>query len=406
MGGTVFKKSFTQQEPVPEQGIARAVEVMRSGRLHRYNVEASESSETALLEKEYAAYQGVPYCLACASGGYALHIALRAAGLKPGEPVLCNAFTLAPVPGAIENAGGRPVLVEIDENYVVDLEDLDKKITQSGSHMFLISHMRGHIADMDLVEKMCARYGVVLIEDCAHTMGASWNGKKTGNFGAAACFSAQTYKHLNSGEGGFLTTSDPELMSRAVILSGSYMLYERHLAVPDPATFESVRLQTPNYSGRMDNLRAAILRVQLQQLDQNCRRWNTRYKFIADRLSRIPGVRVPERPAEEGFVGSSIQFSVPNLPEHNLPVFVARCARQGVELKWFGDAEPHGFTSRYDSWRYIEALPELPRTLNILSHTFDMRVPLTFSLDDLTVIGTVIEEVLISMQLPRSADRK
>ncbi|MCP4431721.1 MAG: DegT/DnrJ/EryC1/StrS aminotransferase family protein, partial [Gammaproteobacteria bacterium] len=228
MTKTIFNKPFTQQESIPEQGIERAIEVMRSGRLHRYNVLADETAEVALLETEFAAYMAQPYCLACSSGGYALHIALKAAGIQAGDAVLTNAFTLAPVPGAINNAGGIPVLVEIDENYNTDLNHLQAMMIESKARFFMISHMRGHIADMDAVVKLCGKYKVILIEDCAHTMGAFWRGKKSGTFGRIACFSTQTYKHMNSGEGGFLTTSDADIMARAVMHSGSYMLFERH----------------------------------------------------------------------------------------------------------------------------------------------------------------------------------
>ena len=85
---TTFEKSFTQQEPIPEAAIAKAVEVMRSGKLHRYNTAPGEHSEAALLEQEFAASLGVDYCLACASGGYAIHIALKACGMQPGDTVL------------------------------------------------------------------------------------------------------------------------------------------------------------------------------------------------------------------------------------------------------------------------------------------------------------------------------
>ena len=245
---------------MPEEAIERAVAVMRSGRLHRYNVVDGEQSETVALENEYARYMGVKYCLSCASGGYAMHVALKSAGLQAGEPVLTNGFTLSPVPGAIDNAGGKPVLVEVTDELVIDLEDLKKKIKDSGSTMLLLSHMRGHLCDMDALMAVLDAHGVRLIEDCAHTMGASWNGRASGSFGLAACFSMQTYKHINSGEGGFVTTDDAELMARAIIHSGSYMLYERHAAAPGPEVFRDIRLDTPNYSGRMDNLRAAILR--------------------------------------------------------------------------------------------------------------------------------------------------
>ena len=147
----IFKKPFTQQEPIPEVGIAAAVEVMRSGRLHRYNTLPNELGETDHLELEFAKIMGLPYCLACSSGGYALHIAMRAAGIKAGDKVLCNAFTLAPVPGAIHNSGAIPILVDVADNYKIDLDDLELKAKNSGAGFFMLSHMRGHIADMDRI---------------------------------------------------------------------------------------------------------------------------------------------------------------------------------------------------------------------------------------------------------------
>lgn len=283
---TRFNGNFTQQLPIPETGIEHAVEVMRSGRLHRYNVVDGEVAETVLLEREFAAYQGASFCLACTSGGYALQTALRAFGLEPEEPVLSNGFTLSPVPGAISAAGGRPVLVEITDELVIDLEDLKRKTEASGSRILMLSHMRGHIVDMDALMKVTEASGVAVIEDCAHTMGAAWNQAKSGTHGLAACFSAQTYKHINSGEGGFITSDDAQLMARATLLSGSYMLYGRHDTVPANEVFDQVRLHTPNCSGRMDNLRAAILRPQLAALDRNVRAWNERYRAVETVLGR------------------------------------------------------------------------------------------------------------------------
>jgi dTDP-4-amino-4,6-dideoxygalactose transaminase len=392
MNKTVFSKPFTQQEAIPEAGIEAAVKVLRSGRLHRYNTLEGEIAAAALLEQEYAAYMGQRYCLACTSGGYALHIALKAAGIQPGESVLSNAFTLAPVPGAIDNAGGKPVLVEIDRNYCVDLAHLETMMQQSQARFFMLSHMRGHIADMDAVVDLCARYAVTLIEDCAHTMGASWNGKKSGSFGKLACFSTQTYKHLNSGEGGLLTTDDDAIMARAIIYSGSYMLYERHGTLPDLDVFADIKFDTPNYSGRMDNLRAAILRAQLPELEQNCARWNTRYRALHSRLAESPRIQLPQRPEQEAYVGSSLQFRVEQLDQDQVAKFLSACAARGVELKWFGGAEPQGFTSRYDSWRYIDNIQPLPQTLAILATTFDLRIPLTFSVEDMEIIGGIITE--------------
>lgn len=385
-----FTGNFTQQEPMSQAAVAAALDIMQSGRLHRYNVAPGETPQASMLEEEYARYQGVRYCLACASGGYAMGIALRAAGVKQGDPVLTNAFTLAPVPGAITGAGGCPVLVEITKDLALDLIDLREKIQESGARFMMLSNMRGHLADMDALCDLLDEHRVQLIEDCAHTMGSTWNGKRSGNFGLAGCFSTQTYKHMNSGEGGFLTSDDPEFMARAIIMSGSYMMYERHGASPDSSYFKDIRLQTPNLSGRMDNLRAAILRPQLATLDQNVTRWNERYRALETKLLETPDVYVPHRPSQEGIVGSSFQFLRPGITVPEVDLFVEQVLSLGVELKWFGSDEPIAFTSNHHSWQYLQA-SKLPKTDEVLSGLFDVRIPLTFSVEDCAQVGEIID---------------
>lgn len=389
-----FTKPFTQQEAIPDAGIARAIDILKTGRLHRYNLLPDEVGEVAALEMEYAKWQGVDFCVACTSGGYAIQLALRVCGVKPGDKVLANAYTLAPVPGAIHNVGGVPVLVDINDDYHIDCSDLDAKAAESGAKFLLLSYMRGHIPDMDKLLAVCNKHAICLIEDCAHTMGAKWRGVRSGNFGKVAAFSTQTYKHMNSGEGGFLTTNDPEMAARAVVSSGSYMLYGRHGAIPAEDVFQKVRLHAPNYSGRMDHMRAAILRAQLPGLEDNLARWNQLYDRLHSHLTAMTGVLIPPRKQDEFYVGSSIQFFAKGLAKSVIPTFVAACAKRGVELKWFGDDEPKAFTSRYDSWRYIEDIPILPTTLRVLEKTLDMRVPLTFSVDDCDVIAAIIADEL------------
>jgi len=387
-----FTKPFTQQEPIPEEGIERAIEILRSGRLHRYNLVPDEIGEVARLEQEYAAWQEQDYCIATTSGGTAIQLALRAAGVEHGDLVLANAYTLAPVPGAIFNVGGKPVLVEIDHNYHIDIADLAAKAQTSGAKYLLLSHMRGHIADMEAIMAIADAHGICVIEDCAHTMGARWNGKRSGNFGHVAAFSTQTYKHMNSGEGGLLTTNDPLIAAKATIMSGSYMLYERHGAGPSAEVFDSIRTKMPNFSCRLDHLRAALIRSQMAHLDDNIARWNTLYNALDADLRTIEGVSLPVRPQSEFFVGSSIQFRVDSIDKSNIPDFMARCARRGVDLKWFGADRPTAFTSRYDSWEYLDDIPDLPATKAALDKVIDMRVPLTFTTDDCAIITAIIAE--------------
>ncbi|MFC2967211.1 DegT/DnrJ/EryC1/StrS family aminotransferase [Acidimangrovimonas pyrenivorans] len=384
-----FEGSFTQQEPIPEDAIAAAVAVMRHGRLHRYNTEPGEAGEAALLEQEFAAAMGAKYALAVASGGYAMGCALRALGVRAGEPVLTNAFTLAPVPGAIAGIGARPVYVETTAQLTIDLDDLAARAGDSGARVLLLSHMRGHICDMDRLMAICDGAGIAVVEDCAHTMGAAWRGTPSGRHGRVACYSTQTYKHLNSGEGGLMISDDADLMARAILLSGSYMLYTRHRAAPPPEAFERAKWVTPNISGRMDNLRAAILRPQLRRLAAQCAAWNDRYRTVEAGLRGTPGLTIIERPEAEAYVGSSIQFLLQGWSAEAVNAVIRRCAGRGVELKWFGAEEPAAFTSRYDSWRYAEA-PRLPQTDRVLASLLDMRLPLTFSLDDCALIARII----------------
>lgn len=388
-----FTGSFTQQEPIPEDAISSAVDVLRSGRLHRYNTVGDELGPVAELEAAFAAYQGSAYCLACTSGGYAMATALRALGVGAGDTVLTNGFTLAPVPGAIAGVGAEAVLVEITPDLILDLDDLEAKIKATTPKVLLLSNMRGHLCDMDALVALLDRYDVPLIEDCAHTMGAAWNGTRSGSFGIAGCFSTQTYKHMNSGEGGFLTSDDPVFMARAIMLSGSYMLYDRHGAAPKPEIFRDIRLDTPNMSGRMDNLRASILLTQLGGLETNIDRWNARHDLVADRLRGVSGVYVPNRPKQERYVGSSFQFLVPESSAETMRQVVANAKSLGVELKWFGADSPVGFTSNHQSWRYIAA-QDLPLTDAILAGLLDMRIPLTFSLEDCAHVAEILVHVL------------
>lgn len=382
-----FTGNFTQQEPIPDEAIEAALRVLRHGRLHRYNVAEGEISETALLEVEFAAMTGARFCLAVASGGYAMATALRAVGVRPGDVVLSNAFTLAPVPGAIASLGAKVVFVEVTETLTIDLDDLAAKVGQA--RVLLLSHMRGHICDMDALMAICDAAGVIVIEDCAHTMGGGWGGVASGRHGAMAAYSCQTYKHMNAGEGGLLITDDEDLAAKAIMLSGSYMLYDRHLAAPGPAAFERIKYDTPNISGRMDDLRAAILRPQVRILQTQVARWNERYQVIEAGVRGTPGLQLIERSEAEDYVGSSIQMLLLDWSDDKVAEVIARCGARGVELKWFGGAEPVGFTSTYRSWRYAGA-PVMPASDRVLAGIVDMRVPLTFSLEDCALIARII----------------
>ena len=142
----------------------------------------------------------------------------------------------------------------------------------------------------------------------------------------------------------------------------------------------------------MSNLTAALIRSQMAELDQRCRRWNERYDLLAKELENVVHLRLPKRHPKEGYVGSSLQFSLTDTDVVKVGAFLKACAQRGVEIKWFGAAEPKGFTSSWESWQYVETLQSLPATKNVLKLLCDFRIPLTFTLDDCKVIAAVIRQ--------------
>jgi dTDP-4-amino-4,6-dideoxygalactose transaminase len=390
-------RDLTEPEPIPEAGIARALELMRSGRLFRYGEMGADQLDVSLLEREFAAFVGRKYCVAVNSGGSAIFLGLKVAGVAPGDRVLVNGFTLAPVPGAIVHAAARPVIVEVGENYVIDAGDLARKAKASGARVLLLSHMRGHLADMDAVCRVCSDLGIAIVEDCAHAMCATWRGRAIGTFGVAAAFSAQTYKHLNAGEGGFLVTDDDAMAASAILHSGSYMLHAQHLSTPGPAALAAVSETTPNFSLRMSALAAAVLRPQLAELPRRVQRWNAIHDRIAAGLARAQHVAVPARGGPQRFSATSVQFSILGLAASEIEQVVARAAERGVAIKWFGAPDQRGFTSRPRHWRYIAEHGALAQTESVLSTLCDIRTPVTLTDEECDLIAEIVRDAIRSV---------
>ena len=205
-------------EPIPEAAMAEVARLLNSGDLFRYT--ATEGAPVALLEAEFAALLGSRYALAVSSCSAALFLSLKALDLPRGARVLIPAFTFAAVPSAVVHADCVPVLVEVGANYRVDMVDFESKLPSSAA--VLISHMRGHTSDMDTIMALCDAAGIPVIEDAAHSLGTTWAGRNIGTIGRVGCFSFQSYKLVNAGEGGIMVTDDPEIAARAVIMSGAY----------------------------------------------------------------------------------------------------------------------------------------------------------------------------------------
>lgn len=389
-----LSRDLTEPEPIPQAAIDRAVALMRSGRLFRYGEVGADQLDVALLEKEFATFIGRKFCVAVNSGGGALFLALKVLGVQPGDPVLVNGFTLAPVPGAIVHACAKPVIVDIGSEYVIDTSDLERKAKASGAKVLLLSHMRGHIADMDRVVSVAEELGLSVVEDCAHAMCASWKGRTIGTFGAAAAYSAQTYKHLNSGEGGFLVLDDPDMAAKAILYSGSYMLHEQHLSSPGPEALARASRETPNFSMRMTALAAALLRPQLAELPRRVARWNAIHDRIIAGLARSQHIRVPRRDGGQVFSATSVQFSMEGLTSDEIEAVIAAAKARGLPIKWFGAAEQAGFTSAPRHWHYAGPQDDLQKTHRVLATLCDIRTPVSLTDEECDVIAAIVLDAI------------
>jgi dTDP-4-amino-4,6-dideoxygalactose transaminase len=269
------------------------------------------------------------------------------------------------------------------------MADLERKAATSGAKVFLLSHMRGHIADLQAVRAVCDKYGIAIVEDCAHTMGAKWDGQHTGTWGKVGCYSAQTYKHINSGEGGLLVTDDDDVAAQAILMSGCYMMYDQHILKPAPEVFERWKYVTPNFSMRMSNLAASLLRPQIGQLADRGRRWNHIYATLACELGKARYVSVPARDAKEEFIASSIQFTL-DLTPPLIERFLKECSLRGLYIKWFGTATPVAFTSNYEHWHYLQNKPDIPNSKAVLNQLMDLRTSLSLTDDDCVLIGQIV----------------
>jgi dTDP-4-amino-4,6-dideoxygalactose transaminase len=380
--------------PIPATVREKVSALLDSGRLHRYREGDAAPGAAARLEAAFAELIGTPYAVAVNSCGSALYLSLLGAGVRPGDPVLMGAFTLAPVLGAIANADGRPVPVEITPDLVIDLDDLVRKAEATGARHVLVSHMRGHVCDLGRLVELCDRLGLALIEDCAHSLGATWAGRQTGSFGRAGCFSFQSAKHVNAGEGGIIVTADPDLAARAILHSGSYMLYRQNGARPSDEVMARWRDRCPNFSLRLSEIAAELALAQLADLPARVLDWNASHDRIAGGLAGIEGIVLPHRPPAEGYVQSSLQFRLPGLSGDRMAAFVDTCRAQGVYVKWFGMPAAEGYTSAPRHWAELPGAPSAPATQVILDTLCDIRLPLGLAERDCDRIVAVMATTL------------
>ncbi|ANP35594.1 aminotransferase [Phaeobacter gallaeciensis] len=379
-------------EPIPAAAREAIDALMQSGDLFRYT--APQDAPVALLEQEFAELIGCKYALAVSSCSAALFLSLKALDLPRDARVLIPGFTFAAVPSSVVHADCVPVLCEVGENYRIDMAAFEARLDQDIAAV-IISHMRGHTSDMDAIMALCDARGIPVIEDAAHSLGTTWNGQNIGTIGRIGCFSFQSYKMLNAGEGGILITDDAELVARAVIMSGAYEHnWQKHKGprgenTPDLAqAFAKWQNQLPLYNLRMSNLSAAVIRPQIPELARRVRDGLKNHDYVAARLNAAPYFDVPAPLAPEQRAPDSIQFNLVGMTEDDIRAFAKSAAEKGVKVQVFGLSEDNA--RAFWNWQFLKDLPELPQTRAMLMKACDVRLPVRLTKDELDVIVDIL----------------
>lgn len=280
-----------------EEEVEAVLRVCRSRSLYRY-YGMDLQREASSFEEEFAQFLGISYVVAVTSGTAALHTALSALRVGPGCEVIVPAYMWVSVIAAVVNLGAIPVLADIDNTFCLDPDDVQRKITPRTAGVIAV-HMSGAPADAVRLAEVARRNNIFLLEDCAQCVGGSIDGRRVGTFGDMAIFSFQMNKNMSSGEGGAVVTGDEELHKRAVASHDTG--YSRNssgkLLMSDSDSYGWGR------GVRLDELRAAVLRVQLRKLPGTIQRMHhSKYRIIQelDSHSEISQRRVLDPAGDTG----------------------------------------------------------------------------------------------------------
>jgi dTDP-4-amino-4,6-dideoxygalactose transaminase len=293
----------------------------------------SMGPRTREFEERFAAFLGIEHALAVASGTAALHLAVEALGLDPGDEVLCPALTFVASANAILYAGARPVFVDLNGPHDLNLSVADAagKIT-GRTRAIMAVHYGGYPCDLDGLQSLAAKHNLKIIEDCAHAPGATYHSRaagpqRAGTMGDAGCFSFFANKNMTTGEGGMVVTKDAELAEKMRLRRSHGMTsltWDRHQG----HSF-SYDVVARGYNYRLDEMRAALGLVQLGRLPQGNARRRRLTLLYHEQLQGIAALEFP-------FAGSPQEGSYHLFPvllgeAGQRPEFMAHLARRGIQ---------------------------------------------------------------------------
>ncbi len=289
-----------------EEEVQAAARVLRSRSLFRYyGVDLQKEVES--FEAEFGRFMGARHVVAVSSGTGALHVALAALGVGPGQEVIIPAYLWVAVAAAVVNQGAIPVLGDIDQTFGLNPEALEKAIS-SKTRGIIAVHMSGAPCNILAIREIAKRRGLFLLEDCAQCLGGSIQGQRVGTFGDLGIFSFQMNKNMTSGEGGAVVTNDPRLHQRAFACHDlGYARDENGRLI-----FDVPELCLWGKGYRMDELRAAVLRVQLKKLPRIIGAMRQSKYRIRQALKPFPQVQLRIIQDSEGDTGCFLITTYPD----------------------------------------------------------------------------------------------
>lgn len=250
------------------------------------------------FEREVAGYLGLPFAVAVNSGTDAIAIALEAIGLTRGDEVITSPFTFFATAESVHRAGAVPVFADIDPvTFALDPASVESRVTPR-TRAILPVHLFGHCADMAPLGRIAERHGLLVLEDCAQSFGATYDGAQAGTMGKAGAFSFFPSKNLGGfGDGGLVATSDETVAEKARMLRahGSRRKYFN---------------EAVGYNSRLDEIQAALLRVKLPRLDRNNELRRQAARRYDEKLSGLAGIELPREVAPARHVYNSYTIRV------------------------------------------------------------------------------------------------
>jgi len=356
--------------------------------LYRYG---PNNYKTREFEKKFAEYMGVKYAHATSSGTAAIHCALSAAGVGPGDEVLTTAWTFVAPIEAINALGAIPVLVNLDDSFHLDPAEVERKITPKTKA--IVSVPMWAAPDMERLLDVCNRSGVTLVEDAAQSLGAKYKGKKLGTFGALGSFSFDAGKTLHVGEGGMIITNDKELYEKAAEFSDhGHMHLEGVPRGKDPR-------RIPGLNYRMNELTAAVGLAQLRKIDFILGQARENKYRLKRMIENLPALQMRPFYDEAGAQGDTLIFSMEN---SKLALELEEALKiQGFGTKILPEALDWHFAGAWEHIFTNQSMEELEEEFRVsgdlLRRSVCLNIPVKLSNDDIDKIAsTIIKFVTIS----------